>query len=302
MLFWLDHTPDACTPASPGTGPVAPGVRGRPAPGAHVAGGSPTLVDHMAWSAPLYKLYERRLARRLSTDRLPAHIGVILDGHRRFARAEGHSDYTSSYKSGMAKLEEFLGWCAHLEVPAVTAWVLSTDNLSRPAHELDPYFAVLVDLLDDLPRLARRLDFSLQVIGSPDLLPERLATAVKAAGQSAQRGRWHFNLALGYGGRQEIVDACRSLVTDLLDDGIDGKHLVEHIDAGAVSSHLYASGLPDLDLVIRTSGEARLSGFLLWQAAYAECVFVDPYWPEFRRVDFLRALRDYARRERRFGR
>jgi short-chain Z-isoprenyl diphosphate synthase len=256
----------------------------------------------MFWSAPLYRLYERRIASGLAADRLPAHIGVILDGHRRFARAEGHSDYTTSYRSGMAKLEEFLAWCAQLDVPVVTAWVLSTDNLSRPSEELGPYFDVLVELLDDLPALGRRLGFSLQVIGSRDLLPERLTRAVKAAEASTAPGRWHVNLALGYGGRQEVVDACRSLVTDLLADGVAASRIAEHIDIDSVSDHLYASGLPDLDLVIRTSGEARLSGFLLWQAAYAECVFVDPYWPEFRRVDFLRALRDYARRERRFGR
>ncbi len=256
----------------------------------------------MAWSAPLYRFYEHRLARGLPTSRLPAHVGVILDGHRRFARAEGHQDYTTSYRSGMAKLEEFLTWCAMLEVPAVTAWVLSTDNLQRPADELEPYFEVLVELLGDLPALARTLDFSLQVIGSLDLLPEPLANAVKAASEAPQGSRWHVNLALGYGGRQEIVDACRALVADLLASGVPDAEIAERIDIDALSTHLYSSAIPDPDLVIRTSGEARLSGFLLWQAAYAECVFVDPYWPAFRRVDFLRALRDYARRERRFGR
>ncbi|MDA8291427.1 MAG: polyprenyl diphosphate synthase [Actinomycetota bacterium] len=256
----------------------------------------------MTWSAPLYRYYEHRLARGLPADRLPAHVGVILDGHRRFARAEGHPDYTTSYRIGMAKLEEFLTWCSLLEIPAVTAWVLSTDNLRRPPDELEPYFAVLVELLADLPGLARSLDFSLQVIGSVDLLPEELARAVKSANEAPHGRRWHVNLALGYGGRQEIVDACRSLVADLLASGVTEEELAERIDIDALSTHLYSSTLPDPDLVIRTSGEARLSGFLLWQAAYAECVFVDPYWPAFRRVDFLRALRDYARRERRFGR
>lgn len=256
----------------------------------------------MAWSAPLYRFYEHRLASRLPTGRLPAHVGVILDGHRRFARAEGHQDYTTSYRIGMAKLEEFLRWCAMLEIPAVTAWVLSTDNLQRPPEELGPYFDVLVELLGDLPELARTLDFSLQVIGSIDLLPPPLARAAKDAGEAVTGGRWHVNLALGYGGRQEIVDACRALVAELLASGVPGEEIAERIDIDALSTHLYSSTLPDPDLVIRTSGEARLSGFLLWQAAYAECVFVDPYWPAFRRVDFLRALRDYARRERRFGR
>jgi short-chain Z-isoprenyl diphosphate synthase len=227
---------------------------------------------------------------------------VILDGHRRFARAEGHDGYTSSYRSGMAKLEELLGWCSHLGIRAVTAWVLSLENLRRPEEELNPYFQVLIELLDRLPELADRLDFSLQVIGSLDLLPSDLSAAVKQAELRSHPGRWHVNLALGYGGRQEIVDACRSLVTELAAAGIPADELAGHIDAEALSGHLYTSNLPDPDLVIRTSGEVRLSGFLLWQSAYAECVFVDAYWPAFRRVDFLRALRDYAQRDRRFGR
>ena len=167
--------------------------------------------------------------------------------------------------------------------------------------ELEPYFAVLVELLDDLPRLAARLGCSVRVIGSLDLLPADLATTAKQAENDSPAGTWHFNLALGYGGRQEIVDACRSLVADLVTEGVAPASLPEKIDATALSAHLYTADLPDPDLLIRTSGEARLSGFLLWQSAYAECAFVDPYWPAFRRVDFLRALRDFARRERRFG-
>jgi short-chain Z-isoprenyl diphosphate synthase len=256
----------------------------------------------MSWTAPAYRAYEHRLVKALPLDRMPAHIGVILDGHRRFARAEGLDDYTSSYRSGMEKLREFLGWCRQLQLPAVTAWVLSTDNLRRPSEELEPYFDVLVGLLDDLPRLASRLDCSVRVIGSLDLLPAELAATAKQAEADCPSGSWHFNLALGYGGRQEIVDACRSLVSDLVCEGISPAMLPEKIDAAALSAHLYCADLPDPDLLIRTSGEARLSGFLLWQSAYAECAFVDPYWPAFRRVDFLRALRDFARRDRRFGR
>ena len=256
----------------------------------------------MSYAGPLYRIYERRIVSNLAGASLPKHIGVIVDGHRRFARAEGLSDYADSYRIGMAKLEEFLGWCGQLGIPAVTAWVLSTDNLRRPPEELEPYFAVLTDLLRIMPSLARRLGFSLQVIGSLDLLPPDLAAAAKEAESSAPEGRWRVNLALCYGGRQEIVDACRALVDNLLASGTDPFRIPERIDAESLARHLYSADLPDIDLVIRTSGEARLSGFLLWQSVYAECVFVDPYWPAFRRVDFLRALRDYARRERRFGR
>jgi short-chain Z-isoprenyl diphosphate synthase len=256
-----------------------------------------------SWSAPLYAAYERRLARSLPKERLPQHVGVILDGHRRFARAEGLADYTASYRTGMSKLREMLGWSAQLGLPAVTAWVLSTDNLRRPTLELEPYYDVLVDLLEDLPSIGQRLGCSVRVIGSPELLPERLVEAIDKAESESRRldGRWHFALALGYGGRDEIVDACRSLVSKLVASGIEESEIASHIDAPSLAAHLYSADLPDLDLVIRTSGEARLSGFLLWQSAYAECVFVDPYWPAFRRVDFLRALRDFARRDRRFG-
>lgn len=255
-----------------------------------------------SWARPLYRLYERRLVASLDPERRPAHVGIILDGHRRFARAAGMADYAGSYRSGMAKFEEFLGWCRDLGIPAVTAWVLSTENLERPAEELDPYLEVLVDLFGRLPRHASRLGFGLRTIGSLDVLPTDLVAAAKEAEEQSPSGRWQVTVAMGYGGRQEIVDACRSLVNELVADGVPPSELASRVDAASVAAHLYNADLPDPDLVIRTSGEGRLSGFLLWQAAYAEYVFVDPYWPEFRRVDFLRALRDYARRERRFGR
>jgi short-chain Z-isoprenyl diphosphate synthase len=255
-----------------------------------------------SWSRPLYRLYERRLAAGLTTERRPRHIGIILDGHRRFARSAGMSDYAESYRTGMAKFEEFLGWCHELHIPAVTAWVLSVENMVRPSEELDPYLDVLIDLFARLPEEAARLNFSIGVIGSFDVLPAPLVAAAKEAEQRALTGEWQLTIALGYGGRQEIVDAARSLVNQLVSDGVQPDELASRIDATSMARHLYTADLPDPDLVIRTSGEGRLSGFLLWQSAYAEYVFVDPFWPAFRRVDFLRALRDYGRRERRFGR
>jgi short-chain Z-isoprenyl diphosphate synthase len=206
----------------------------------------------------VYRYYERRLAAALPRQSMPRHIGVILDGHRRFAREEGFGNYQASYRAGMAKLEELLGWCADLRINAVS--------------------------------------------GSLDFLPARLALGAKeAVARAGDGGKLHVNIALCYGGRQEIVDACRALVGDLAAEGVSPSELPEAIDAQGIARHLYAADLPDTDLVIRTSGESRLSGFLLWQSAYAEFAFVDPYWPAFRRVDLLRALRDYARRQRRFG-
>lgn len=253
-------------------------------------------------TAPLYRLYERRLLRRLDAARLPRHIGIILDGHRRYARAEGLLTYTDSYRSGMRKFEEFLGWAAELPVPSITAWMLSTENLERPAAEIEPYFDTLTDMFGRLPRRAARLGFGLKVIGRLDLLPARLAAAAKQAVEEAGPGRRRLTVAMGYGGRQEIVDACRALVEELAERGIPSREMAGRVDARSIAAHLYEPAQPDADLIIRTSGESRLSGFLLWQAAYAEYAFVDVHWPAFRRVDFIRALRDYAAADRRFGR
>ena len=253
-------------------------------------------------TAPLYRLYERRLRRRLDAQRLPRHIGIILDGHRRYARAEGLQTYADSYRSGMRKFEEFLGWGAELSIPSITAWVLSTENLGRPAEQIEPYYDTLTEMFGRLPGHAARLGFGLNVIGSLDLLPARLVASAKRAVEAAGQGPRQLTIAMGYGGRQEIVDACRDLVEDLAGRGIPAGELGGHVDAQGIAAHLYEPDRPDADLIIRTSGESRLSGFLLWQAAYAEYAFVDVYWPAFRRVDFIRALRDYAAADRRFGR
>lgn len=249
----------------------------------------------------LYRIYERRLLADLDPARLPRHIGVVLDGHRRHARAEGLPSYSDSYREGMARFEDFLGWADDLKIPAVTAWVLSPENLSRPTEELEPYYDVLIDLFERLPVKCAEYDMALRFIGSLDLLPQHLVQAAKAAEEKHPHGSRRLNVAMGYGGRQEIVDATKDLVARLADDGVPSTEIAEHIDAKSLAAHMYSADLPDADLIIRTSGESRLSGFLLWQSAYSEFVFVDVNWPAFRRVDFLRALRDYAGRTRRFG-
>ncbi len=252
-------------------------------------------------AVPLYRLYERRLAGRLDHSQFPLHIGIIMDGHRRYARAARLETYADSYRTGMRTLEEVISWTDEFGIPSITAWVLSTENLKRPAEEIEPYFDVLIELFGRLPRLALRHDFQLNVIGSLDPLPDRLVTAAKQAMEEASVGSRLVTIAMGYGGRQEIVDACRDLVDELAEDGVSAAEMAERIDALGIASHLYSPNQPDADLVIRTSGESRLSGFLMWQSAYAEYAFVDVFWPAFRRVDFLRALRDYAAAERRFG-
>ena len=201
----------------------------------------------------------------------------------------------------MERFEDFLGWADDLKIQAVTAWVLSPENLTRPAKELDPYFDVLIDLFQRLPAKCAEYDMALKFIGSLDLLPRHLVAAAKSAEEQHPHGSRRLNIAMGYGGRQEIVDATRDLVSRLADEGLPADAIAEHIDAESLAQHMYSADLPDADLIIRTSGESRLSGFLLWQSAYSEFVFVDVNWPAFRRVDFLRALRDFEGRSRRFG-
>jgi len=249
----------------------------------------------------LYRIYEKRLLSSIDRSRFPKHIGVILDGHRRYARMEGLPSYTDSYRAGMRRFEEFLGWADELGIPAITGWVLSKENLKRPAEELEPYFDVLVELFERLPELCRTRNMRLRFIGSLDLLPGRVVTAAKRAEDESLGDARRLTIAMGYGGRQEIVDAAKELVSSLLKEGVPADQLVDRIDADSLAGHMYSADLPDPDLVIRTSGESRLSGFLLWQSAYAEFSFVDVFWPAFRRVDFLRSLRDFTRRERRFG-
>lgn len=250
---------------------------------------------------PLYRAYEGRLLGGLDRSRLPRHLGVIHDGHRRYARAERLPDYAASYRVGMAKFVDLLDWAEDLGIEAVTCWLLSTENLSRPEEELEPYYDVLIELFSRIPGATRSHDLEVRFIGNLDLLPERLIVAAKQLEDACSAGSRRLTIALAYGGRQEIVDAARDLVAGMVSEGVEASALADRIDADALARHLYTAGLPDPDLVIRTSGEARLSGFLLWQSAYAEYSFVDVYWPAFRRVDFLRALRDFTRRERRYG-
>jgi short-chain Z-isoprenyl diphosphate synthase len=249
----------------------------------------------------LYRIYERNLLAGLDRSRLPGHIGIVLDGHRRHAREEGLPSYQDAYRVGMRRFEDFLGWADELQIPAVTAWLLSRENLSRSADELDPYYDVLIELFDRLPALAESYDMGIKVIGSLDLLPAPLVNAAKRAQESHPKGTRRLNIAMGYGGRQEIVDAAKDLVSELASSGVAASEIASHIDASGLAAHMYSADMPDPDLLIRTSGESRLSGFLLWQSAYSEFVFVDVNWPAFRHVDFLRALRDYTGRDRRFG-
>jgi short-chain Z-isoprenyl diphosphate synthase len=246
----------------------------------------------------LYPAYEARLARRLPPDRLPKHVGVMLDGNRRWARTVGQ-DAAHGHRAGAANIAPLLGWCEEVGVEVVTLWLLSTDNLNRPPDEVRSLLGIIDEAVGDLAAERR---WRLHPVGALDLLPAETARRLKeAADETRDVEGIVVNVAVGYGGRREIADAVRSLLHEYASRGTSIEELAEILDVEHIADHLYTKGQPDPDLVIRTSGEQRLGGFLLWQSAHSEFYFCEAYWPDFRRVDFLRAVRAYAERERRFG-
>ncbi|GAB3620613.1 polyprenyl diphosphate synthase [Glutamicibacter endophyticus] len=246
----------------------------------------------------VYRYYERRVAKSLSTERLPHHIGVMVDGNRRWAKLAG-SPTKAGHQAGADKILEFLGWCDELGIKLVTLYMLSTDNLNREADELRDLLDIIGNTLD---RLGETNRVKVQQVGARDLLPAELATKLAhLEAATAQRSGIHVNVAIGYGGRREIIDAVKALLHDAAQQGRALEEISADLDVDDVEAYLYTKGQPDPDLVIRTSGEQRLSGFLTWQSAYSEFYFCEALWPDFRRVDFLRALRDFADRQRRFG-
>ncbi len=248
----------------------------------------------------LYGTYEWRLRRELDASSIPRHVGLMADGNRRWARASGLGDVNDGHRRGADKISEFLGWCDEVGVEVVTLWVLSTDNLSRDPAELQPLLTIIEELVDNLAMPHR--NWQLRLVGALDLLPPETAAVLKSAAErTVGRPGASVNVAVGYGGRREIADAVRSLLTEHASRGTTIEELAELLDADQIAEHLYTKGQPDPDLVIRTSGEQRIGGFLLWQSVHSEFYFCDAHWPEFRRVDFLRALRAYAGRHRRFG-
>lgn len=251
----------------------------------------------------LYRLYDRQLERLVRAGSLPKHVGVILDGNRRFAREQGWDSPADGHRRGAEKIPQLLDWCASLGIPYVTLWLLSTENLSRDEQELADLVQIIGESVRSLADQRERWP-GLRITGVgaiadlPVGLQEELASAEEVTAEGADL---HVQIAVGYGGRQEIIDALRTHLQARVDAGDSLAEVVADLRPDHITENLYTAGTPDPDLIIRTSGEIRLSGFLMWQSAHSEFYFCDPYWPEFRHIDFLRALRDFQRRRRRYG-
>jgi short-chain Z-isoprenyl diphosphate synthase len=265
----------------------------------------PIMALRRALTMPIYRLYEQRLLLQVTTGSKPRHVGLILDGNRRYGRENKLTVPRDIYSAGADKLDDLLGWCAELGIPAITLWVLSTDNFQRSREEVSGIFAAIETKLNRLaadPQIHRR-QVRVRAVGRLEMLPFSVLEAVRRA-EAATAGYdgIHLTIAAAYGGRQEITDAVQAFLRDQREHGKGLDETIGLITPEVISQYLYAPDLPDPDLIIRTSGEIRLSGFLLWQSAYAEYYFTDVFWPVFRKIDFLRAVRALQQRKRRFGR
>lgn len=261
------------------------------------------LISGPLWGL-VYGLYERQLGRQVQALPIPGHIGIILDGNRRHARESGLQDPEAIYRLGAAKLDDILAWSVELGVRRVTLWVFSPDNLRRPETEIGGIFGTVEAKMRALaadPHIHSR-GVHIAAMGRLDLLPPALVEAIDAA-EAATKGNDQITvtLAIGYGGREEIADAVRALVAHCAEQGLSTAQTASHISPEAIRRHLYLADMPDPDLIIRTSGEVRLSGFMLWQSVHSELYFCDVNWPVMRRIDYLRAIRAFQRRDRRFG-
>ena len=248
----------------------------------------------------LYLIYERFLKKQLSSSRKPLHIGLIVDGNRRFAVANRLSTRKAGHMAGSDRLEDFLEWCLELDVKIVTLYGFSTENYKRSNEEVEELMSVILEKFRTLQTnpLIDKENVRIKVIGRRDgFSPEMLKEISKVESLTETHDSFLLNVAIGYGGRAEIVDAVKRIGSLIEENSLS----VEDINEDLLSNHLYTEGLPDPDLIIRTSGEERLSGFLIWQSAYSELYFSEAFWPAFRKIDFLRAIRVWQQRDRRYG-
>ncbi len=233
---------------------------------------------------------------------MPTHLGLILDGNRRYAREMGFDDIADGHREGARRLDDVLQWCADLGIRIVTVWVLSPENTNRSKDEVEALYGIIREKMVDLSRnpVIAKNRFKIRAFGKLDGLPAELQEAISRCESSTKKFDRHMlNIAIGYGGREEIVEAARKALLEKKASSV--QELIEGLTVEDIANNLYTGGIPDPDLIIRTSGEIRLSGFLLWQSAYSEFYFCDALWPLFRKIDFLRAIRSYQHRNRRFG-
>ncbi|ABD11583.1 Undecaprenyl pyrophosphate synthetase [Frankia casuarinae] len=254
-------------------------------------------------AGPLYALYTRRLRRQVMAGPLPAHVGLVMDGNRRWAREMGMANPSLGHKYGAEHAEDVLSWCELVGIKHVTVFVCSTENLQQRG---DAEVAFLMQVIEQVvaDRLGRPdARWQVHLAGMLDTLPDSTARVLKEAVETTRSVTTgaHVTLAVGYGGRQEVIEALRELLHERAEAGDSLTDVASTLTVDDIAQHLYTAGQPDPDLVIRTSGEQRLSNFLLWQSAYSELYFCEAYWPAFREIDFLRALRSFAARERRHG-
>ncbi|MCH2176780.1 MAG: polyprenyl diphosphate synthase [Lentisphaeria bacterium] len=261
------------------------------------------LVKHV-FASPFYCLYERFLQCRLTNWQIPEHIGIILDGNRRWARSKGSNNVVLGHEKGADKLDEVLNWCYDSGIKIVTIWIFSTDNFKRGEEEVNGLFSLIehrTKQLKEDPKIHNR-GVKVNYIGRIDSLPKSLQESIHETELStAEYENCVLNVAIAYGGREEIMDAFKTYAKIHSQDETDLASIIGSMKADDLTPYMYTAELKEPDLIIRTSGEIRMSGFMLWQAAYSEYYFCDTFWPAFRKIDFFRALRSYHGRKRRYG-
>ncbi|RLE65918.1 MAG: di-trans,poly-cis-decaprenylcistransferase [Thermoprotei archaeon] len=260
------------------------------------------VLRYLLKSFLIYELYERLLIAEIKKAQIPTHVAIILDGNRRWAKKHGMEPWYGHLR-GAEKAEEVLDWCLELGIKIITMYVLSTENLKRDKKELNKLFEIIEEYLRKALNNEKihRYEVRIKAIGKLNLLPMNIRELIEELEEKTSKYDSHYlNIAIAYGGRSEIIEAVKKIAKDVK----TGKVKVDEIDEETFEHYLFTSHLPKQspDLVIRTSGEVRLSNFLLWQSAYSELIFMDVYWPEFRKIDLLRAIRLYQQRHRRFGR
>ena len=248
----------------------------------------------------LYRLYEWYITRGLDPEKMPKHVAIIMDGNRRYSKLQGNIDVVKGHEIGVDTLEKVLDWSIELGIEIITVYAFSTENFNRPQHEVEGLMNLFVKnfkRLVDHEKIHKN-EVKVKVVGRTELIPENVREAIKEAEDAtAKYDKRLFNIAIGYDGRLEIIDSFKKIIKEVQ----AGNITIDDVDEELVSKNLYTGGLADPNLIIRTSGEERLSGFLLWQSSYSELYFCETLWPELRKVDFIRAIRSYQARDRRFG-